>query len=89
VADPQLPPELGAALAGAQSLTPQAQGNPTGAGGSAFTAAVKQAIDILNSALDNAPSAAAANTVTYAIQRLQDLESPWKTSALAALQGMH
>lgn len=85
---PTIPPELSAALAGAQSLQPQALGNTTGSQSADFTAQIQSALATLQSAVSEAPDQSSAQTLTYVIQQLQSLTQPQQfQSALVALKG--
>lgn len=84
-----VPPELMAALQAAQTLQPQAQGNPTGATGGAFAGFIQSAISDLQSALQAAPDQASASTVNFLITRLQQLTQPGLPGALQALGQTH
>lgn len=85
---PSIPPELSAALAGAQSLQPSTLGNTTGAQGGDFTNQIQSALSTLQAALPEAPDQASAQTLSFIIERLQFLTQPQPfQAALTALKG--
>jgi hypothetical protein len=80
-----IPPELTAALGASQSMTPQAQGNPTGGSSQPFQDQLKKAIDDLQAALPLAPDAPTAQLVQSCLVRLQHAQSPGIVAGLSAL----
>lgn len=82
---PNVPPQLEAALASAQTLSPQSQGNTTGSRSDAFNDQIQTAVSALTAAVPLAPDAVSAHTVVYVLQRLQWLSSPGMSAAMAAL----